>query len=147
MWIHYYSWILVFLSSYMCVLTIEEDRRIYTSTKKIFFSNHEIGDLANIYPHIYVVMVFQQYLSYMMVVHFIGGGNGRTQRKPATCRKSLTNFITLCCIEYISPWTGFKLTTFVVICTNCTGSCKSNYHMIKTTMALCQSMSSFLTRN
>ena len=25
-------------------------------------------------------------------------------------------------------WTGFKYTTFVVICTDCTGSCKSNYH-------------------
>jgi hypothetical protein len=26
------------------------------------------------------------------------------------------------------PWTGFKLTTLVVIGTDCTGSCKSNYH-------------------
>jgi hypothetical protein len=77
MWIHYYSWILVFLSPYMCVLTIEEDRRIYTCTKFIFSSNHDIGDLTNIYPHIYVVMVFQQYFSYMMVVSFIGGGNQR----------------------------------------------------------------------
>jgi len=25
---------------------------------------------------------------------------------------------------------GFKLTTLVVIDTDCTGSCKSNYHMI-----------------
>jgi hypothetical protein len=25
-----------------------------------------------------------------------------TQRKPQTCRKSLTNFITLCCIKYTS---------------------------------------------
>ena len=30
-----------------------------------------------------------------------------------TCRRSLTNFITVCCIEYTSPWTGFKLTTLV----------------------------------
>ena len=29
------------------------------------------------------------------------------------CRKSLTNFITLCCIEYTSSWTGFELTTLV----------------------------------
>jgi hypothetical protein len=33
----------------------------------------------------------QQYFSYIMVVSFIGGGN---QRKPSTCRKSLTNLIT-----------------------------------------------------
>ena len=31
---------------------------------------------------------------------------------------------------------GFELTTSVVIGTDCTGSCKSNYHTIKTTMAL-----------
>ena len=31
-----------------------------------------------------------------------------------------------CCIEYTSPWTGFKLTTLVVIGTDCIGSCKSN---------------------
>ena len=32
----------------------------------------------------------------------------------------------------MSPWTGFELTTFVVIGTDCTGSCKSNYHTITT---------------
>jgi hypothetical protein len=31
---------------------------------------------------------------YIVVVSFIGGGNRNTQRKPPTCRKSLTNFIT-----------------------------------------------------
>ena len=30
---------------------------------------------------------------------------------------------------------GFELATLVVIGTDCTGSCKSNYHMIKTTTA------------
>jgi hypothetical protein len=29
---------------------------------------------------------------------------------------------------------GFELTTLVVIGTDCTGSCKSNYHMITTTL-------------
>ena len=37
-----------------------------------------------------VYCYFQQYFSYIVVVSFIGGGN---QRKPPTCRKSLTNFI------------------------------------------------------
>ena len=32
-------------------------------------------------------------------------------------------------------WAGFELTTLVVICTDFTGSCKSNYHMIATTAA------------
>jgi hypothetical protein len=51
------------------------------------------------------------------------------------CCKSMTNFITKCCIEYTSPWTGFKLTTLVTIGTDCTGSCKSNYHTITTRTA------------
>jgi hypothetical protein len=42
----------------------------------------------------------------------IGDGN---RRKPPTCHKSLTNFITYCCIEYISPCTGFELTTLVAL--------------------------------
>jgi hypothetical protein len=47
-----------------------------------------------------------------MAVSLIGGGN---RRKPLTCRMSLTNFITKCCIEYTLPLAGFKLTTLVVI--------------------------------
>jgi hypothetical protein len=41
--------------------------------------------------------------SYIVTVSFIGGGNPRTWRKPPTCRKSMTNFITQCCIEITSP--------------------------------------------
>ena len=33
---------------------------------------------------------------------------------------------------YTSPWTGFKLTTLVLIDTDCIVSCKSNYHTITT---------------
>ena len=51
---------------------------------------------------------------------------GNTKRKPPTCRKSLTNFITSA---------GFELTNLVVIGTDCTGSCKFNYHTITTTTA------------
>jgi hypothetical protein len=36
---------------------------------------------------------------------------------------------------YTSPWSRFELTTSVVIGTDCTGSCKSNYHMITTMTA------------
>ena len=34
-----------------------------------------------------------------------------------------------------SPWARFELTTFVVIGTDCIGSCKSDYHTITTTAA------------
>ena len=47
-----------------------------------------------------------------MAVSFICGG---TRRKTPDCRKSQTNVITLCCIEYISPLAGFELTRLVVI--------------------------------
>ena len=36
---------------------------------------------------------------------------------------------------YTSPWSRFKLTTSVVIGTDCIGSCKSIYHMITTMTA------------
>jgi hypothetical protein len=38
--------------------------------------------------------------------------------------------------ESQSPWTGFELTTLLVICTDCTSRYKSNYHAIRTTMVL-----------
>ena len=72
---------------------------------------------------------------------FIGGGNQSTQRKPPIWCKSLTNFITKCCIEYTSPWAGYKLTTLVVIGTDCTGSCKSSCHMNMTAPALLETFS------
>ena len=36
--------------------------------------------------------------------------------------------------EYTLSWMGFELLTLVVIGTDCTGSCKSNYYTITTTM-------------
>ena len=46
------------------------------------------GLVYSVYCH------FQQYFSYIMAVSFIDGGNLTTWRKPPTCCKSLTNFIT-----------------------------------------------------
>ena len=74
---------------------------------------------------------FQQYFSYIVAVSFIGGGNRSTQWKPPTYRKSLTNFITLLYPVHLS-WAVFELTTLGVIYTDCTSSCKSNYHTTTT---------------
>jgi hypothetical protein len=41
-----------------------------------------------------VLRHFQQYFRYIVAVSFFLGGNRSTRRKPPTCRKSLTNFIT-----------------------------------------------------
>jgi len=54
----------------------------------------------------------------------------RENHRPVTS-KSLTNFITKYCIEYTSPWMGFKFTKLVVIGTDYIGSYKSNYHTIR----------------
>ena len=105
--------------------------------REIFLHTNSSKALNTI--HIYkrqislVLRHFQQYFSYFVGVSFIGGGNQSTLRKPLTCRKSLTNFIMLYLIHL--TWVGFKLTTLVVIGTDCIGSHQSNYHAITTMMA------------
>ena len=81
------------------------------------------------------VLFRYQYFSYIVEVSFISGGNRSIPGTPSTCRKSLPNFITQCCIEYIRWCAGFELTTLVVTGTDCSGSCKSNYHTIMTTVS------------
>jgi len=55
------------------------------------------------------------------------------RRKPPTCRKSLTNFITVLYRLHL-VMDGIR-TTLVLIGTDCTGSCKSNYYTIAITTA------------
>jgi hypothetical protein len=40
------------------------------------------------------LMLLSTIFSYIVAVSFIGGGNRSTRRKPLTCHKSMTNFIT-----------------------------------------------------
>ena len=65
-----------------------------------------------------------------LAVSFTGGGNRRTRRKPPTCRKSLTNLRQTPLPDRDSnsrhQWWS---------CTDCIGSCKSNYHTITATRA------------
>ena len=64
--------------------------------------------------------------------HFIGGGNRSSSRKPRTDLSQVTDKLYHIML-YTSPWSRFELKTSVVIGTDCTGSCKSNYHTITTT--------------
>ena len=69
------------------------------------------------------VMVFNaifNYINDIVAVSFIGGENRSSRRKPQTCRKSLTSLHL--------AWVGLDITTLVVVCADCIGSCKSNYH-------------------
>jgi hypothetical protein len=59
-----------------------------------------------------------------------GGGKLDSQ----TCLIMVVNFIVqVYHIENTSPCAGFKLMTSVVVSTDCTGRCKTNYHTITTT--------------
>ena len=61
-----------------------------------------------------------------MVVSYIGGRNQGTRRKQPTCHIML--------YQAHLTMKRFEFTTFLVIGTDCTGSCKSNYHTITTTI-------------
>ena len=52
---------------------------------------------------------------------------GENHRPVSSHWQTLSQYVVF---EYTSPWTGFELTTLVVIDTDCTGSCKSNFNLL-----------------
>ena len=75
-------------------------------------------------------VIFQLYRG---VTLFFGVGNRSTRRKPLICRKSLY-YIMMCRVPH--DWARFEIIILMVIGTDCTCSCKANYHTITTTTAL-----------
>jgi O-acetyl-ADP-ribose deacetylase (regulator of RNase III) len=67
---------------------------------------------------------FFKYVSNIVTISSIGGGNRSTRRKHRPAAESLAN---------LSHNAGLELITLVVIGTDCTGICKFNYHAIMTT--------------
>jgi hypothetical protein len=69
------------------------------------------------------------------------------RRKPLTCRMSLTNFLS----HYVVSSTPRHERGLMVIGTDCTGSCKCNYHTITTTTTpailrvRCETENTFIT--
>jgi hypothetical protein len=67
----------------------------------------------------------QQYVGYIVMASFIGGGNLSIRRKPPTCHKSDKIYhIMLYQVHLASA--GFELTSLVVIGTNCIVNAEHN---------------------
>jgi len=75
------------------------------------------------------------------------GHHPMTSRENHRLTASHWQTLSQCCIEYTSQWTRFKLTTLVVIGTDCTGSWKSNYRTITTTTPHPQKLQIWLNPN
>ena len=105
----------------------EHLNKIYAilNTLKLRFLPNTITDSNLLPPNIFskVETTDESYgWFFSFFLFFFGGGNQRTRRKPPTCRKSLTNLITLCCIECTLPWAVFEFSTVVVMGTDCKGT-------------------------
>ena len=73
------------------VLNLGEERNVVYEDHISFLQSFGIKQTNKTYLFDGYYRHFQQYYSYIVAVSCIGGGN---RRKPPTCRKSMTNFIT-----------------------------------------------------
>ena len=102
----------------LLVIVLEKNKNVHGLS-----AHRKASSLTSIFSYSMLGVVvfhanFQQYFSYIEVVIFIGGGNCSTWRKPVTCA--------------FKPPAKF-ITTSVVMGTDGTGSCKSNYLTITMT--------------
>jgi len=71
-----------------------KDKTLLHIYVKNIYTMHHTSNKTESTNYVLFGLWCQQYFSYIMVVSFIGGGNQSTRRKPPTCNKLLTNFIT-----------------------------------------------------
>jgi hypothetical protein len=111
---------IIFLIMFLCVSSkmVKNVNKICSYETTLQFNQICVYGLRCLTP----LSTIFQLLTYIMAVSLIGGGNQSTCRKPLTAASH-------------ESWN--ELTTLVLIGTDCTGSCLSNYHMIMTTMAPC----------
>jgi hypothetical protein len=66
---------------------------------------------------------------------FYWGRNPEYSEKPIDMPQVIAKLYHIMLYRVQSAWVGFELITLVVKCTDCIGSCKSNYHTITVTTA------------
>ena len=94
-----------------------------------YFPHHPCATTFCVYLRVDydVLRHFQQYVSFIIAVSFIGGGNRNTLEKTDLPQVS-DKLDHLMLYRVHLAWTVFELTTLVVIVTDCVGRYKSNYH-------------------
>ena len=94
--------VMIFLQIYQIYLQSRDRHRFLRSTVLMQNINLVFASTYSSFMVYCVLRHFQQYFSYIVAVSYISGGNRSTRGEPPICRKSLTNFITYCCIECTS---------------------------------------------
>ena len=89
------SYLYSLLYIYMCSCKIEINTPMGNDSANLTQLKWNHNDIPFVCLFVWwCLTLLQQYFSYIVAVSFICGANRRTRRKPLTCRKSLTNFIT-----------------------------------------------------
>jgi len=68
-----------------------------------------------------------QYNIYIVAISFIGGVNRSIRSKTTDLLQITDKLYHIMFIDYISPWTGFDLTSLILTGTDYTGSCKYDH--------------------
>jgi hypothetical protein len=73
----------------------------------------------------------QYYLSYIVVVGFIGGGNQSTPEKTTDLPQVTDKHYHIMLFQVNIAWVGFELTTLVMIGTDCLGNYKFSLNIVE----------------
>ena len=132
----FFFWALCCLSFNLRVLITPLVSSNSSLTNSLRYISHLVYDLVGLVLGLWCLTPLSTIFQLYCGRQFYWRRKPECPEKTPTCRKSLTNFIILCCIRVHPALAGFQLTSLVMICTDYTGSYKYNYHEITTMAAL-----------